>query len=166
MKKKITVTTSLLLVAVMLCGVLAACSGSADTSSEFAEDYGSTREHIEAPAEGADVYPTQSDYDDSDNTAATQNYTQPAEKRTERKYVIMSFSAVQGAVITDLDYDDDGYLHSCSYKKKCEACGNPESGNATAYGNLNSSFHCMKCKNTQKVEIIAIKEWVDVEVDY
>ena len=77
----------------------------------------------------------------------------------------MSFNAVQGAVIYDQSYDLNGYLESCQFYKKCEACGYVSNSNGQARGNLSTSYHCMQCGNNQAVEIVANFEWVEVPYD-
>ena len=42
-----------------------------------------------------------------------QNAQTTEEHGTYTSYEILSFSAIQGAVITDLKYNDKGYLSSC-----------------------------------------------------
>lgn len=74
----------------------------------------------------------------------------------------MSFNAVQGAEIYKQDYDIHGYLESCQYHKKCEACGYVSNENGQARGNMHTSYHCIECGNNQYVEITADQQWVEI----
>ena len=85
-----------------------------------------------------------------------QNAQTTEEHGTYTSYEILSFSAIQGAVITDLKYNDKGYLSSCSYSYKCEACGTVQSGIHGTYSSDRGSFICQNCGNNQKVEVKAI----------
>lgn len=77
----------------------------------------------------------------------------------------MSFNAVQGCVIYDQSYDSNGYLESCQFHKKCDACGYVSNSNGQARGNLSTSYHCTQCGNNQAVEIVADFECVEVPYD-
>lgn len=90
------------------------------------------------------------------------NELQPSKQNTYSDYVIMSFHAVEGAVIYDQSYDSNGYLESCHYHCQCEACGYVSNTNGQARGNLNTSYHCTECGNNQNVEITVDQQWVDV----
>lgn len=70
-----------------------------------------------------------------------QNAQTTEEHGTYTSYEILSFSAIQGAVITDLKYNDKGYLSSCSYSYKCEACGTVQSGIHGTYSSDRGSLY-------------------------
>lgn len=142
MKKLITIIISLILVA----ATLVACS---KTNSNTNETTTTTTE--------------------SSTQEQTQEITMPSTanasttaKNTFSKYVIVSFNAVQGAVIYKQDYDIHGYLESCQYHKKCEACGYVSNSNGQARGNMHTSYYCTKCGNNQEVEITVDQQWVEI----
>ena len=142
MKKLITIIISLILVAV----TLVACS---KTNSNTNESTTTTTE--------------------SSTQEQTQEITMPSTanasttaKNTFSKYVIVSFNAVQGAVIYKQDYDIHGYLESCQYHKKCEACGYVSNSNGQARGNTHTSYYCTQCGNNQEVEITVDQQWVEI----
>lgn len=109
---------------------------------------------------------TQSDSNtEIDTTTTTNSTTQSTLQATYKKNVIVSFNAVQGAVIYDQSYDSNGYLESCQFHKKCEACGYVSNSNDQARGNLSTSYHCTQCGNNQTVEITADFECVEVPYD-
>ena len=142
MKKLITITISLILVAV----TLVACS---KTNSNTNETTTTTTE--------------------SSTQEQTQEITMPSTanasttaKNTFSKYVIVSFNAVQDAVIYKQDYDIHGYLESCQYHKKCEACGYVSNSNGQARGNMHTSYYCTQCGNNQEVEITVVQQWVEM----
>ncbi len=108
----------------------------------------------------------QSDSSTEINTiTTTESTTQSTSQATYKKVVVMSFNAVQGAVIYDQSYDLDGYLRSCQFHKKCEACGYVSNSNGQAHGNLSTSYHCTQCGNNQTVEIKAVEQWVEIPYD-
>ena len=74
----------------------------------------------------------------------------------------MSFNAVQGAVIYKQDYDIHGYLESCQYHKKCEACGYVSNSNGQARGNMHTSYYCTQCGNNQEIENTVDQQWVEI----
>ena len=142
MKKLITIIISLILVAV----TLVACS---KTNSNTNESTTTTTE--------------------SSTQEQTQEITMPSTanasttaKNTFSKYVIVSFNAVQGAEIYEQDYDIHGYLESCQYHKKCEACGYVSNSNGQARGNTHTSYYCTQCGNNQEVEITVDQQWVEI----
>ena len=142
MKKLITIIISLILVA----ATLVACS---KTNSNTNETTTTTTE--------------------SSTQERTQEITMPSTanasttaKNTFSKYVIVSFNAVQGAVIYKQDYDIHGYLESCQYHKKCEACGYVSNSNGQARGNMHTSYYCTQCGNNQEVEITVDQQWVEI----
>ena len=142
MKKLITIIISLILVAV----TLVACS---KTNSNTNETTTTTTE--------------------SSTQERTQEITMPSTanasttaKNTFSKYVIVSFNSVQGAVIYKQDYDINGYLESCQYHKKCEACGYVSNSNGQARGNMHTSYYCTQCGNNQEVEITVDQQWVEI----
>ncbi len=105
--------------------------------------------------------------DDTQSVSDAQTYEdtlQPIqdENETYQERVIVSFQAVEGAVISDMEYDENGFPVSCQYHKKCEACGYVSDTNGQARSNLTTSFHCNECGNDQRVGIAAIFDWVDV----
>ena len=141
MKKLITTIISLILVA----ATLVACS---KTNSNTNESTTTT---------------------ESSTQEQTQEITMPSTanasttaKNTFSKYVIVSFNAVQGAVIYKQDYDIHGYLESCQYHKKCEACGYVSNSNGQARGNTHTSYYCTQCGNNQEVEITVDQQWVEI----
>lgn len=138
MKKLITVIISLMLVA----ATLVACSKANSNTNETTE-YGTQAQTTEQTQES------------TTNTSTTA-------KNTFSKYVVVSFNAVQGAVIYKQDYDIHGYLESCQYHKKCEACGYVSNENGQARGNTHTSYHCTECGNNQYVEITADQQWVEI----
>lgn len=138
MKKLITVIISLTLVA----ATLVACSKANSNTNETTE-YGTQAQTTEQTQES------------TTNTSTTA-------KNTFSKYVVVSFNAVQGAVIYKQDYDIHGYLESCQYHKKCEACGYVSNENGQARGNMHTSYHCIECGNNQYVEITADQQWVEI----
>lgn len=99
---------------------------------------------------------------ENDFEYSTEQPSQNSKPRTYKKNVIMSFNAVEGAVIYDQSYESNGYLESCQFHKKCEACGYVSNSNGQARGNLSTSYHCTQCGNNQAVEITANFEWVEV----
>ena len=138
MKKLITVIISLTLVA----ATLVACSKANSNTNETTE-YGTQAQTTEQTQES------------TTNTSTTA-------KNTFSKYVVVSFNAVQGAVIYKQDYDIHGYLESCQYHKKCEACGYVSNSNGQARGNMHTSYYCTQCGNNQKVEITVDQQWVEI----
>ena len=141
MKKLITIIISLILVAV----TLVACS---KTNSNTNESTTTTTESS-----------TQEQTQES-TTPSTANASTTA--NTFSKYVIVSFNAVQGAEIYEQDYDIHGYLESCQYHKKCEACGYVSNSNGQARGNMHTSYYCTQCGNNQEVEITVDQQWVEI----
>ena len=141
MKKLITIIISLILVAV----TLVACS---KTNSNTNESTTTTTESS-----------TQEQTQES-TTPSTANASTTA--NTFSKYVIVSFNAVQGAVIYKQDYDINGYLESCQYHKKCEACGYVSNSNGQARGNTHTSYYCTQCGNNQEVEITVDQQWIEI----
>ena len=141
MKKLITIIISLILVAV----TLVACS---KTNSNTNESTTTTTESS-----------TQEQTQES-TTPSTANASTTA--NTFSKYVIVSFNAIQGAVIYKQDYDIHGYLESCQYHKKCEACGYVSNSNGQARGNTHTSYYCTQCGNNQEVEITVDQQWVEI----
>ena len=141
MKKLITIIISLILVAV----TLVACS---KTNSNTNESTTTTTESS-----------TQEQTQES-TTPSTANASTTA--NTYSKYVIVSFNAVQGAEIYEQDYDIHGYLESCQYHKKCEACGYVSNSNGQARGNTHTSYYCTQCGNNQEVEITVDQQWVEI----
>ena len=83
-----------------------------------------------------------------------------ANKRRVR--VIKSFYAVEGAVIYDQTYDEYGYPDCCFFHKKCESCGDVSNNNGSARGNITTSYYCPKCKTSNRVEIKADSECIEV----
>ena len=142
MKKLITIIISLILVA----ATLVACS---KTNSN-------TNETTTTTTESSTQEQTQ-----ENTTPSTENASTTA-KNTFSKYVIVSFNAVQGAVIYKQDYDIHGYLESCQYHKKCEACGYVSNSNGQARGNMHTSYYCTQCGNNQEVEITVDQQWVEI----
>ena len=100
--------------------------------------------------------------DETEQTTEQIETTENNQPQTQTKYVIMSFNAVEGAVIYDESYDSYGYLESCQFHKKCEACGYVSNDNGQARDNLTTSYYCIECGNNQHVEITADKQWVEV----
>ncbi len=100
-----------------------------------------------------------------DTITTTNSMAKSTSQATYKKNVIVSFNAVQGAVIYDQSYDSNGYLESCQFHKKCEKCGYVSNSNGQARGNLTSSYHCTQCGNNQTVEITADFECVEVPYD-
>lgn len=141
MKKLVTIIISLILVAV----TLVACSR---TNSNTNESTTTTTESS-----------TQEQTQES-TTPSTANASTTA--NTFSKYVIVSFNAVQGAEIYEQDYDIHGYLESCQYHKKCEACGYVSNSNGQARGNTHTSYYCTQCGNNQEVEITVDQQWVEI----
>ena len=142
MKKLITIIISLILVA----ATLVACSKTNSNTNE------STTATIE---------PSTQEQTQESTTPSTTNASTTA-KNTFSKYVIVSFNAVQGAVIYKQDYDIHGYLESCQYHKKCEACGYVSNSNGQARGNTHTSYYCTQCGNNQEVEITVDQQWVEI----
>ena len=140
MKKLITVIISLTLVA----ATLVACSKTNSNTNETTTAESSTQAQT--------VEQTQ---ESTTNTSTTA-------KNTFSKYVVVSFNAVQGAVIYKQDYDIHGYLESCQYHKKCEACGYVSNSNGQACGNTHTSYYCTQCRNNQEVEITVDQQWVEI----
>ena len=130
MKKLITIIISLILVAV----TLVACSKTNSNTNEATES-GTQAQAVEQTKEST--------------TPSTANVSTTA--NTFSKYVIVSFNSVQGAVIYKQDYDINGYLESCQYHKKCEACGYVSNSNGQARGNTHTSYYCTQCGNNQEV---------------
>lgn len=144
MKKLITIIISLILVAV----TLVACSKTNSNTNETT--------NTESGTQAQAVEQTQESTEQSTSNAST------TAKNTFSKYVIVSFNAVQGAVIYKQDYDIHGYLESCQYHKKCEACGYVSNSNGQARGNTHTSYHCTQCGNNQEVEITVDQQWVEI----
>ena len=142
MKKLITIIISLILVA----ATLVACSKTNSNTNE------STTATIE---------PSTQEQTQESTTPSTTNASTTA-KNTFSKYVIVSFNAVQGAVIYKQDYDIHGYLESCQYHKKCEACGYVSNSNGQARGNTHTSYYCTQCGNNQEVEITVDQQWIEI----
>ena len=145
MKKLITIIIGLILVAV----TLVACSKTNSNTNE------STTATIE---------PSTQEQTQESTTPSTANASTTA-KNTFSKYVIVSFNAVQGAVIYKQDYDIHGYLESCQYHKKCEACGYVSNSNGQARGNMHTSYYCTQCGNNQEVEITVDQQWIEIPYD-
>ena len=131
MKNKAIIT--LMLLATI---ALTSCKGNENNSvaDSSNQDY-STSSQITTSAEN-----------ETENTETSpvseQNAQTTEEHGTYTSYEILSFSAIQGAVITDLKYNDKGYLSSCSYSYKCEACGTVQSGIHGTYSSDRGSFIC------------------------
>ena len=142
MKKLITIIISLILVAV----TLVACSKTNSNTNETTES-GTQAQAVEQTQEST--------------TPSTANASTTA-KNTFSKYVIVSFNAVQGAEIYEQDYDIHGYLESCQYHKKCEACGYVSNSNGQARGNTHTSYYCTQCGNNQEVEITVDQQWIEI----
>lgn len=145
MKKLITIIISLILVAVTLVGCSKTNSNTNESTTTTTES--STQEQTQ-----------------ESTTPSTANASTTA-KNTVSKYVIVSFNAVQGAVIYKQDYDIHGYLESCQYHKKCEACGYVSNSNGQARGNTHTSYYCTKCGNNQEVEITVDQQWIEIPYD-
>ena len=141
MKKLITIIISLILVAV----TLVACSKTNSNTNEATES-GTQAQAVEQTKEST--------------TPSTANASTTA--NTFSKYVIVSFNSVQGAVIYKQDYDIHGYLESCQYHKKCEACGYVSNSNGQARGNTHTSYYCTQCGNNQEVEITVDQQWIEI----
>lgn len=141
MKKLITIIISLILVAV----TLVACSKTNSNTNEATES-GTHAQAVEQTKEST--------------TPSTANASTTA--NTFSKYVIVSFNSVQGAVIYKQDYDINGYLESCQYHKKCEACGYVSNSNGQARGNMHTSYYCTQCGNNQEVEITVDQQWIEI----
>ena len=141
MKKLITIIISLILVAV----TLVACSKTNSNTNEATES-GTQAQAVERTKEST--------------TPSTANASTTA--NTFSKYVIVSFNSVQGAVIYKQDYDINGYLESCQYHKKCEACGYVSNSNGQARGNTHTSYYCTQCANNQEVEITVDQQWIEI----
>lgn len=142
MKKLITIIISLILVAVTLVGCSKTNSNTNESTTTTTES--STQEQTQ-----------------ESTTPSTANASTTA-KNTVSKYVIVSFNAVQGAVIYKQDYDIHGYLESCQYHKKCEACGYVSNSNGQARGNTHTSYYCTQCGNNQEVEITVDQQWIEI----
>ena len=148
MKKLITVIISLTLVAV----TLVACSkANSNTNETTTAESGTQAQAVEQTQEGME-----------DSTEPSTANTSTTVKNTFSKYVIVSFNAVQGAVIYKQDYDIHGYPESCQFYKKCDACGYVSNLNGQARGNKHTSFHCTECGNDQEVEITVDQQWVEI----
>lgn len=141
MKKLITIIIGLILVAV----TLVACSKTNSNTNETTES-GTQAQAVEQTQEST--------------TPSTANASTTA--NTFSKYVIVSFNAVQGAVIYKQEYDIYGYLERCQYHKKCEACGYVSNSNEQARGNTHTSYYCTQCGNNQEVEITVDQQWVEI----
>lgn len=148
MKKILSIVIGIILVTT----VFAACSKTSANDDSNSESDNSATIQDEASSENDFAY-------------STGQPSQNSKPRTYKKNVIMSFNAVQGAVIYDQSYDSNGYLESCQFHKKCEACGYVSNSNGQARGNLSTSYHCTQCGNNQAVEITANFEWVEVPYD-
>ena len=148
MKKILSIVIGIILVTT----VFAACSKTTVNDNSELESDNSVTIQDEAPSENDFEYPTEQP-------------SQNSKPRTYKKNVIMSFNAVEGAVIYDQSYDLNGYLESCQFHKKCEACGYVSNNNGQARGNLSTSYHCTQCGNNQAVEIVANFECVEVPYD-
>lgn len=147
MKKILSIVIGIILVAT----VFVACSKEVNTDATATTDKSTN---------------VQSDSSTEINTiTTTESTTQSTSQATYKKNVIVSFNAVQGAVIYDQSYDSNGYLESCQFHKKCEACGYVSNSNGQARGNLSTSYHCTQCGNNQAVEIVANFECVEVPYD-
>ena len=148
MKKLITVIISLTLVA----ATLVACSkANSNTNETTTAESGTQAQAVEQTQEGME-----------DSTEPSTANTSTTVKNTFSKYVIVSFNAVQGAVIYKQDYDIHGYLESCQYHKKCEACGYVSNENGQARGNTHTSYYCTQCGNNQEVEITVDQQWIEI----
>lgn len=148
MKRILSIVIGMILVTT----VFAACSKEVNTDATATTDKSTT---------------VQSDSSTEINTiTTTESTTQSTSQATYKKNVIVSFNAVQGAVIYDQSYDLNGYLESCQFHKKCEACGYVSNSNGQARGNLSTSYHCTQCGNNQAVEIVANFECVEVSYDH
>ena len=146
MKKLITTIISLILVA----ATLVACSKTNSNTNETT--------NTESGTQAQAVEQTQ----ESTTTSTANASTTP---NTFSKYVIVSFNAVQGAVIYNQDYDIHGYLESCQYHKKCEACGYVSNSNGQARGNTHTSYYCTQCGNNQEVEITVDQQWAEIQYE-
>lgn len=101
MKKILSIVIGIILVAT----VFAACSKAPVNDDSNLESDNSATIQDEASSENDFEYPTEES-------------SQNSKPRTYKKNVIMSFNAVQGAVIYDQSYDLNGYLESCQFYKK------------------------------------------------
>lgn len=146
MKKILSIVISIIIVLT----AFVACSKKVNTDTTVTTDRPTT---------------TQADSNTEIDTTTTNSTVQSTSQATYKKNVIVSFNAVQGAVIYDQSYDSNGYLESCQFHKKCEACGYVSNSNGQARGNLTTSYHCTQCGNNQTVEITADFECVEVPYD-
>lgn len=102
----------------------------------------------------------QTDEEDTDNTEC--NNTSVDKIIVKRSaQVVKNFHVISGAVIYRQTYDEYGYPDCCYFSKKCDFCGNVGE-NGSARGNITSGYTCPKCKKTNRVEIKADFEWIEV----
>lgn len=146
MKKIFAILVSL----IMAVAVFTACSKTVDETETVSSTATNTSTEIATSAQASEQMETAESY----------------VPQTQTKMVIMSFNAVEGAVIYDQSYDSNGYLESCQFHKKCEACGYVSNNNGQARDNLTTGYYCTECGNNQHVEITADKEWVEVPNEY
>ncbi len=86
------------------------------------------------------------------NTQGLENNMQQVEKSQKTSITTYTHAALEGAVITSSDSSTGKVV----YRKKCEKCGNVQSGSTITYlkaSTLNSSFYCSKCKQQQQIRI-------------
>ena len=112
------------------------------------------------PQSGIDEKSSHSSVSDEQTDKEKDLMVNSANKRSAR--VIKSFYAVEGAVIYDQTYDEYGYPDCCFFHKKCESCGNVSNNNGSARGNITTSYYCPKCKISNRVEIKADSEFIEV----
>ncbi|MBP3436023.1 MAG: hypothetical protein J6K62_06840 [Clostridia bacterium] len=98
----------------------------------------------------------------NDENQAPANSGAVNQPEKQKVYVVKTFLAVEGAVIYNQTYDEYGYPDCCYFHKKCEACGDVSNNNGSARGNITSSYYCPKCKTSNRVEIEAVSEWIEV----
>ena len=152
MKRKVIVMKRRMFIAALICltlVLLTACENSemkndgivsSDVSSESVTEQQSVSEEMQS-----------ADGNLSDTDSAEQFQT---EEETRKAYVIVSFQAVEGAAIYDIEYDSNTRL-PVSWRYVSNS-------NGQARGNFTTSYHCDKCGNNQHVEITASFDWVDV----
>lgn len=105
----------------------------------------------------------QTDKEGTNNTECNDSMNISADKIsvTRSAHVIKNFYVISGAVIYHQTYDEYGYPDCCYFRKKCDFCGNVGE-NGSARGNITSGYTCPKCKKTNRVEIKADFEWIEV----
>ena len=118
-------------------------------SSNDKTDIQENREEEVSNSNNVEIQKNNSNSQENNSISGSYNSNSSNNNEKKKQYIHV---ALQGCVITESNSDTG----SCTYRKKCESCGNLQPGTTSTYltsGTMNSSFYCPKCKQTQKIQI-------------